>query len=282
VEIPMNNTLRNGGLAILVAMASATGHAQQAEEPPKAQQASEAAAGDGSGTLKENEFTVTANGAIQLNKDLHSPIYAEFEGSSTLTSRLRESLKERGLEVTEDKSSAKASLVFKGDVVILGGKKFFKGAKTSIGKATEQTLASSQKELRTADVTQTVAAMALNGAALGGAMNNFTKGLAIGGMANALGDASGLKAWFNTAVAGDPRGICLSRCEEWSKVNQTVYVYVRLEAAGAKEDVRVMAKAFSETVAPDQVIQFGVGKAIDQIKVADTREQVSALGQKKD
>jgi hypothetical protein len=277
----MSHTLRNSSLAILVALTALTVNAQQTDESAKQQQ-SDAAPGEVGGTLKETEFTVTANGAILLNKSAHSPIYAEFEGSTTLTSRLRESLKERGLAVTDDKAASKASLVFKGDLVLVGGKKFFKGAKSSIGKATEQTLANSQKQVTTADVTQTVAAMALNGAALGGAMNNFTRGLAIGGMANALGDASGLKGWFNNAVAGDPRGVCLSRCEEWNKVNQTVYVSVRLEAAGAKEEVRVMAKAFSETVAPDQVIQFGVGKAIDQIKVADDLERLSALEQKKD
>jgi hypothetical protein len=44
----------------------------------------------------------------------------------------------------------------------------------------------------------------------------------------------------------------------------------------------VVAKAFSETVAPDQVIQFSVGKAIAQIKVADGVERLSALEQKKD
>jgi hypothetical protein len=278
----MSHTLRTSSLAIIVAMSALASHAQQAESSSEAPKASDAAPGEAAGALKETDFNVTATGAILLNKSAHSPIYAEFEGSPTLTSRLRESLKEKGLEVTEDKGESKARLVFKGDVVLLGGKKFYKGAKTSIGKATEQTLASSQKGVTTVDVTQTVAALALNGAALGAAMNNFTRGLAIGGMANALGDVSGMKGWFNNAVAGDPRGICLSRCDEWNKVNQSVYVSVRLEASGAKEEVRVMAKAFSETVAPDQVIQFGVGKAIDHIKVADGVERLSALEQKKD
>jgi hypothetical protein len=278
----MRHTLRNSGLAIVLAMTALASHAQTAESNAEARKASEAAPGEANGALQETDFTVTATGEILLNTSSHSPIYAEFEGSPTLTLRLRESLKEKGLAVTEDKGASKATLVFKGDVVLLGGKKFYKGAKSSIGKATEQTLASSQKGLTTADVTQTVAAIALNGAALGSAMNNFTRGLAIGGMANTLGDVSGMKGWFNNAVAGDPRGICLSRCDEWNKVNQSVYVSVRLEAGGAKEEVRVVAKAFSETVAPDQVIQFSVGKAIAQIKVADGVERLSTLEQKKD
>ena len=87
----MSHTLRNSSLAILVALTALTVNAQQTDESAKQQQ-SDAAPGEVGGTLKETEFTVTANGAILLNKSAHSPIYAEFEGSTTLTSRLRESL----------------------------------------------------------------------------------------------------------------------------------------------------------------------------------------------
>ncbi len=98
---------------------------------------------------------------------------------------------------------------------------------------------------------------------LNAGLNNFTRGLA-----NALGDATGMRARFNTAVAGDSRGICLRRCEDWNKVDQTVYLWVTLDskAAGQKE-VRVLSKAFSETVAPDQVIAYGVDKAIELIRI---------------
>ena len=122
--------------------------------------------------------------------------------------------------------------------------------------------------MTTADVVQTTAGIALNAAAYNASLNNFARGMAVGGMANALGDATGLHGWFNTAVAGDPRGICLSRCEDWNKVNQTVYLWVTLDsqAAGQKE-ARILSKAFSETVAPDQVIAFGVDKAIELIRI---------------
>ena len=130
-------------------------------------------------------------------------------------------------------------------------------------------LARENGQVTTADVVQTTAGMALNTAAYNASLNNFTRGLAISGMANALGDATGLSGWFNTAVAGDPRGICLSKCEDWSKVNQTVYLSVTLNAqAAGKKEVRILSKAFSEAVAPDQVIVYGVDKAIELIQIA--------------
>jgi len=143
-----------------------------------------------------------------------------------------------------------------------------------IGEATEKALklAKENGQVTTADVVQTAAGIALNAAAYNASLNNFTRGLAISGMANALGEATGLSGWFNTAVAGDPRGICLSRCEDWNKVNQTVYLWVTVDSkATAQKDVRIMSKAFSETVAPDQVIAYGVEKAIELIRIAEPK-----------
>lgn len=216
------------------------------------------------------DFTTKSSGQIDLVVSRDSPIFAEFQGSATLTQRLRESLQARGFELAPDADSAKASLQFRGDIVLMGGPKFHKGVKAPIGEATEKALklAKEDGQVTTADVVQTTAGVALNAAALNASLNNFTRGLAIGGIANALGDATGVRSWFNTSVAGDPRGICLSRCEDWNKVNQTVYLWVTLDSkAAGQNEVRIMSKAFSETVAPDQVIAFGVDKAIELIRI---------------
>ena len=221
--------------------------------------------------LEPADITTKANGQIELVITRDSPIFAEFQGSPTLTQRLRESLQARGFELAPDAGSSKAALQFRGDIALTGGPKFYKGVKAPIGETTEKALklARENGQVTTADVVQTTAGVALNAAALNASLNNFTRGLAIGGIANALGDATGLSGRFNTAVAGDPRGICLSKCEDWNKVNQTVYLWVTLDsqAAGQKE-VRILSKAFSETVAPDQVIAYGVDKAIELIRIA--------------
>ena len=225
--------------------------------------------------LEPADITTKANGQIELVITRDSPIFAEFQGSPTLTQRLRESLQARGFELAPDAGSSKAALQFRGDIALMGGPKFYKGVKAPIGETTEKALklARENGQMTMADVVQTTAGIALNAAAYNASLNNFTRGLAISGMANALGDATGPSGWFNTAVAGDPRGICLSKCEDWNKVNQTVYLSVTLDskAAGQKE-VRILSKAFSETVAPDQVIDYGIDKAIELIRITQSAD----------
>ena len=226
-------------------------------------------------TLEPADFTTKATGQIELVVGRDSPIYADFQGSSALTLRLREALQARGFELAPDAGSSKATLQFRGDMVLMGGPKYHKGVKAPIGETTEKALklAKESGQVTTADVAQTTAGVALNAAALNSSLNNFSRGLAISGIANALGDATGMRAWFNTAVAGDPRGICLSKCEDWNKVNQTVYLSVTLDSqAAGKKEVRILSKAFSETVAPDQVIAFGVDKAIELIRITQSAD----------
>ncbi len=230
-------------------------------------------------TLEPADITTKANGQIELVVDRDSPIYAEFQGSPALTQRLREALQARGFELASYAGSSKAALRFRGDIALMGGPKFYKGVKAPIGEATEKALqlAKENGQVTAADVVQTTAGIALNAAAYNASLNHFTRGLAISGMANALSEATGMRAWFNTAVAGDPRGICLSKCEDWNKVNQTVYLWVTLESqAAGKKEVRVLSKAFSETVAPDQVIAFAVDKATEFIRI----DQVAEAGTK--
>ena len=226
-------------------------------------------------TLEPADFTTKATGQIELVVGRDSPIYAEFQGSPALTQRLREALQSQRFELAPDASSSKATLQFRGDIALLGGPKFYKGVKAPIGEATEKALKLAKEggQVTTVNVVQTTAGVALNAAALNASLNNFTRGLAISGIANALGDATGMRAWFNTAVAGDPRGICLSRCEDWNKVDQTAYIWVMLDskAAGRKE-VRILSKAFSETVAPDQVIAYALDRAIELIRIGEISE----------
>ena len=226
-------------------------------------------------TLEPADFTTKASGLVELVVGRDSPIFAEFQGSPVLTQRLREALQSQGFELAPATSSSKAALQFRGDIVLMGGPKFHKGVKAAIGEATEKALKLAREtgQVTTADVVQTTAGVALNAAALNASLNNFTRGLAISGIANALGEATGMRGLFNTAVAGDPRGICLSRCEDWNKVTQTVYLWVTLDSkvVGQKE-VRILSRVVSETVAPDQVIAYGVDKAIELIRIGQAAD----------
>jgi hypothetical protein len=75
-------------------------------------------------------------------------------------------------------------------------------------------------------------------------------------------ESTGIKGAFNTALTGDPRGICLSRCEDWKKVKQSAYAFATLISGDGRQDIRVLATAFSETLAPEEV----VGEALSKIQ----------------
>ena len=221
--------------------------------------------------------TSKSTGSIDISVQRHSPIYAEVDRSSTLSLRLVEALAAKGFTITQDKTDAKAVLTFRGDIALLGGPNFSKGVKIAIGDAVEKSLLDSKDKgnLNQSDVVQTVAAVVVNKEGLTRAFTPFWQGLYLSNMASALGEATGIKAGFNKALTGDPRGICLSRCGDWNKVNQTVYLSISLQDAVARQEIRVMTKLFSETVAPQAVLDHALADGVDAIKLGGASAGVS-------
>ena len=224
-------------------------------------------------------FTSKATGALELSVMEHSPLYAEVERSPALSSRLVEALASKGFTIARDKGSAKAVLIFRGDIALLGGPNFAKGIKVGIGDAVEKSLQAAKDAggVNRAEVVQTVAALAINKAAFDAAISPFWTSLALTGMASAIGEATGLKGSFNKALTGDARGVCLSRCEDWNKVNQTVYLWIGLQAGDIKSEVRVSTKVFSEIVAPESVMDRALADGLGAVQVVDrSASQVEA------
>lgn len=217
--------------------------------------------------LPPEAFASKTTGAISAAPSQHSPLYAEFERSPELTGRLAAALSARGFALTQDKSSAKASLIVRGDIALSGGPVYFKGAKMAIGEATERTLSSAAGGVTRADIVQSAAGVALNKAALDSAITPFWRGLAISGLASALGEATVVKAAFNRAATGDPRGICLSRCEDWNKVSQTVYFWIVLQSGDQRQEVRVLTKVTSEQLVVEQLLDRAMSDALSAVHV---------------
>jgi hypothetical protein len=217
--------------------------------------------------LPQDAFTSKATGAITISTGRHSPLFAEFERSPTLTTRLVAALSASGFEVTSDKAAAKATLIIRGDMALLGGPVFYKGVKVAIGDATERALAAASGEVNRAEVVQTAAAVALNNAALESAITPFWRGMAISGLASTLGEASGMKAGFNRALTGDPRGICLSRCEDWNKVNQSAYVWVAFQSGDRWQEVRVLTRVRADALMVEQLLDRALGDALTAIAI---------------
>lgn len=217
--------------------------------------------------LAPGAIQTQANGRIELRPDAHLPLFVEFDRSPALTKAMVSALEAQGIQTTPERSAAKATLSIRGELVLVGGPAFHKGAKVALGEATERTLtaAASSRATTPGEAANTAAGVALNVAALQAATTPFWSGLAVSRMAEVLGEASGVKGAFNTALTGDPRGICLSRCEDWKKVKQSAYAFVTFTGPEGKQEIRVLASAFTETLAPEEVVAEALTKAMSSI-----------------
>lgn len=239
-------------LSLPLALAVPLAQAQTDAPPPK---------------LAAGSIETKANGRIELQPEAHMPLFVDFDRSPALTQVLASALEAQGVRTTTDRSAAKATLSIRGDVVLMGGPVFHKGAKVAMGEATERTLAANaaNRTPSTGEAANAAVGVALNAAALKSATTPFWSGLAVSRMADVLGEATGIKGAFNTALTGDPRGICLSRCEDWKKVKQTAYAFVTFTGPDGKQELRVLASAFSETLAPEEVVAEALSKAVGAI-----------------
>lgn len=224
--------------------------------------------------LPPEAFTSKSTGEIELSLAQNSPIYVEFERSPTLSARLADALAAKGFVVVPERSTAAATLVIRGDIALLGGPDFARGVKAPIGEVAEKSVQLAKKsdvDVSRADLVQGTLGVAINAAGFNVAVTPFWRGLYLGNMVSVLAESSGIKGMFNRAVTGDPRGICLSRCSDWNKVNQTAYVWITFQAGDTKREVRVLTKAFSESIVPEQVVDRALVDAIAAMKLADVR-----------
>lgn len=131
--------------------------------------------------LAAGAIQTQVNGRIELRPDAHLPVFVEFDRSPALTKAMATALQAQGLQATEDRSAARATLSIRGDLVLMGGPVFYKGAKVAMGDATERTLAAaaSNRTVTPGEVGSTAVTMALDKAALTAATTPFWAGLAV-------------------------------------------------------------------------------------------------------
>lgn len=221
--------------------------------------------------LPPGSVQAQANGRIDMRPAAHSPLYVEFDRSAALSQALAAALQARGFAITKERGEAKATLTIRGDLVMQGGPVFYKGVKVPMGEATEKSLQASADSRSTTpgEAAQAAVSLALESGAARSAVSPFWRGLALGRMADVLGEATGVRGAFNKALTGDPRGICLSRCEDWNKVKQTAYAFVTLVAPEGRQEIRVLASVTSETLAPEEVIDEALLRAVGALSIAE-------------
>lgn len=215
--------------------------------------------------------TARANGAIAIDRANASTVRVLFVGSPILTTRMERDLAQNGFAVTTGQDAA-ATVTIDGNLRLSGGPKFTKPAIMPLGKVLETELDTvinrtvEERTITRAEAFALVTDVALVKVALDMPMGNFMTGLQLAHLGDSLGKITGVSAFFNKAVSGDPRGICFSNCDKWNEVDQTVTLTIEYAPAGATpQTVRVLARAQSETLAPDQVISAALQKAVEAI-----------------
>jgi hypothetical protein len=78
----------------------------------------------------------------------------------------------------------------------------------------------------------------------------------------AVGQATGAKDWFNEAVGGDRRGVCLVNCERWNKTRQAALHVVDFETGSERERMEVKTEVFAEALQPGTVVSAGLAALI--------------------
>jgi hypothetical protein len=175
-----------------------------------------------------------------------APLWVEFEGSAALTARLREAVERQGLALAPSKELAKSTLVVAGEVELRGGPIYHRGARAKLrdGGKVEASDAGLNGAAAWKLGVDTLAAVAIPSA------------WSVTDLVTGLLHAAGVGSWFNRALVGDPRGVCLGQgCKTWNHVRQTVVLKGHLRSGDTPAViVGSAAAAFSETVDPDHLV----------------------------
>ena len=206
-----------------------------------------------------------------------NPVFVEFENSKTLTENMQKALVEKGFVVTNERDKAKTVMSVIGIAYLFGGPKFYRGKKVDLGEMTEETMKQAQSQDNRA-LTTHMNATTLPGASLNAALatqSAFQSSLL--GAANIyllafnIAEMTGLSGWGNTMLVGDPRGVCLNRCENWNKVKQLVSIVVKTTGAGDDQEMQINGMVVQEEFALDQVIAGVFDLVVKGIQRSDVK-----------
>ena len=235
--------------------------AQPAQAAPAAP-AAQPAAGDQAAKPRP-AVTVTVGGS--KTGITESPVWFEWTGSEAMTKLGGHAMRERGVQAATSSGQAALKVTVSGELTLMGGPKFYRGARAPLATVFERAAKlDKSRAFDELDAKRLAVDAAVAGAVSQSGVNVAFKALAIGDVAVSLLDSTGLIGWLNSKTVGDPRGVCLSRCETWSVVTQTAYVRVQFQRGDqAPDEVRIMARAAGEALVIDEVVQQAVAAVWD-------------------
>jgi len=200
----------------------------------------------------------TVSVPIALPRD--RPIIVSYTDSPKLTAMLREALAAEGFGVSEEGASGAAVVRVRG-VLQLTGKHTARIRIAELAElGTVVNVADARRTLAPADVGYVIAAGNWLDKLVGADQISAPTGGVL--LLDVVGQATGAKDWFNKAIGGDRRGICLVNCEHWQKTRQAALHVVELEAGSQRRRMEVRTELFAETLQPGAVVSAGLASLV--------------------
>jgi hypothetical protein len=203
-------------------------------------------------------ISTRVSGRIALPRD--RSIGVSYSDSPKLTRMLREALAAEGFRMNEEADAAALALRVRG-VLQLTGKHT---ARIRIAELAEQgtfvDVADAHRALAPSDVGYVIA----TGTWLNRLVDAGQLSAPVGSvlLLDAVGQATGAKSWFNKALGGDRRGVCLVNCERWNETRQAALHVVDLEVGPERDRMEVKTEIFAEALQPGAVVSAGLAALI--------------------
>lgn len=90
-----------------------------------------------------------------------------------------------------------------------------------------------------------------------------------------VGQATGVKDWFNTTVGGDRRGVCLINCDQWHVTRQAAFHIVEIQDGSAIQRAEVRSELRAEALEPGRVVSAGLAAVVDALTRSDALPNLS-------
>jgi hypothetical protein len=255
-------------LVVLIGGAS-TASAAAANAPVSPEAPASAVATGNSQTVSKSGSEPTAEPVHITTKTIGKPVaisprskvWVEWKDGALLGKRLEELLRSKGIQVAATKEESDALLRVEVAAGMHGGPKLGKkGVNVNVSRVFDESQGSGAVPVDSGKETSRVGAvgLVLDGAMAGYWMNQavspLMRGIGIQPFILGLVEASGLGSWVNGKFGMDPRGICISGCENWSKMEQVVIFNLSFKDNDGKANGRVTSEAYAVLPVLDRLL----------------------------
>lgn len=214
--------------------------------------------------VKEEPPRLMLVGVDKIPGDMKtSPVFVSFEGSQAMTSYLRDAFAKHGFVMTPEKADARYSLLVGGHFTSKGKINIPRAELGPIFDRAEAALDERDYARKSfSEGVTTPAFMGRSGDIFGSGYMNII-GFTLFG---ALSDATGISGRFNQMVVGDPRGLCISDCEDREFNRQ----HARVEALLFEGETQLArfgraAEAYQPNFIPQNLIHMALEGTINAV-----------------